>query len=295
EARYRRARDLDQLRFRAPSAFNEVIRRLADEYGATLVDVEDRLAEADGGVIGAGMMLEHLHPTLGGYALMTDAFSEALGASARAGAEYALTPAYTQLDSLAGDLRIRRLMGGWPFQPLGTENRALDTLRLRTEPERLARELIDQEGLWERHTRRLMQWHNERRQTAEIARTGLALAQAFPFDHQAPFIAASALAQAGQREEALRWAERSSDVRPSAASELLIGNLLLDQGAIDDAIPRLQAAINIGGDSEEPLFRLGTALVFAGDFERAGPVLNRLLVLNPGHEGGRELLKAISG
>ncbi len=77
------ARELDGIRFRAPEAMNAVVRSLAAEFdNVTLVDVEDRLrAESPGHIEGAALFADHLHPNAQGYALVADAFFEAMQAT----------------------------------------------------------------------------------------------------------------------------------------------------------------------------------------------------------------------
>ena len=76
---YLAAKDRDQLRFRAPETFNSVIREVAAQYGARVVEVQARLLQAaEHGIIGDDLMLEHLHPNLEGYFLLADAYYEAL-------------------------------------------------------------------------------------------------------------------------------------------------------------------------------------------------------------------------
>jgi len=69
----------DQLRFRAPSAMNDIIRKLATQYNAVLVDSEKELAiRSPNGIVGNSMMLEHLHPNLQGYFVISNAFYESI-------------------------------------------------------------------------------------------------------------------------------------------------------------------------------------------------------------------------
>ncbi len=76
---FSKARDLDQLRFRAPAVFNEIIRRVAKNQDIPLLDMEKvfRTASA-GGIPGKSLFHEHLHPRFDGYRLMAQAFLEAL-------------------------------------------------------------------------------------------------------------------------------------------------------------------------------------------------------------------------
>ena len=72
---YLAAKDRDELRFRAPEQFNEIIRRVADANDATVVDVQGSLAAASpNGIIGATLMLEHVHPNVEGYFLLASAY-----------------------------------------------------------------------------------------------------------------------------------------------------------------------------------------------------------------------------
>ena len=60
---YNQAKELDLLRFRAPDAINNIIRKYAkSQQNITLVDVAGRLAKSSKhGLIGNNLLLEHLH------------------------------------------------------------------------------------------------------------------------------------------------------------------------------------------------------------------------------------------
>ncbi|WP_240615458.1 hypothetical protein [Alteromonas facilis] len=68
---YQRARDLDLLRFRAPSELNQLIAEFAQQPNVFLVDVESAIrTDSPDGIVGFKHMLEHLHPTARGYFLI---------------------------------------------------------------------------------------------------------------------------------------------------------------------------------------------------------------------------------
>lgn len=98
------ARDLDPLRFRAPGDINKIHRQLAQQFGATLVETEQALAQhATGGLIGRELMLEHLHPNLPGYFVIADTFYQALAQSKQ-------LPAMTQQESTAQAWTLRPVL-----------------------------------------------------------------------------------------------------------------------------------------------------------------------------------------
>ena len=71
------AKELDNLRFRAPQAINTIIRQLASRQGVTLVDTENKMRQRSPlGLIGRNVMLEHLHPNISGYFVLANAFYE---------------------------------------------------------------------------------------------------------------------------------------------------------------------------------------------------------------------------
>ncbi len=74
---FRRARDYDGCRFRAPGEFAEIVRRLAAQQGLPLVDIELAVANAGGGtrVPGRDLFLEHVHYNLAGHRLVARAFA----------------------------------------------------------------------------------------------------------------------------------------------------------------------------------------------------------------------------
>lgn len=120
------AREQDGLRFRAPAAVSEVIRAAAGAHaGFTFVDLEAVFrAEAAGGVPGADLFLEHLHPNVkGNYHLAASFAAPILAAHGSSAAgripgyenflkEYAVTP----LDRQIARISVMQLTAGWPFR-----------------------------------------------------------------------------------------------------------------------------------------------------------------------------------
>jgi lysophospholipase L1-like esterase len=75
-----KAKELDLLRFRAPEAINETIVKLIQKYpGSHLADTKSLYEKnSPGGIVGKETLLEHVHPNLFGYALLSDAFYQSL-------------------------------------------------------------------------------------------------------------------------------------------------------------------------------------------------------------------------
>lgn len=121
---YLQAKEYDELRFRAPEEFNNIIQKYARKMdNVFLVDISGKLAASSPNhLIGNELMLEHVHPNLAGHRLIADAFFETLQnefftpRKIPTGFSVPLTeyPA-TVFDSIYGDMVIGRLKQQWPF------------------------------------------------------------------------------------------------------------------------------------------------------------------------------------
>ncbi|MHB8206846.1 hypothetical protein [Mucilaginibacter sp.] len=125
-----KAKELDELRFRAPEAINAIIRKLATEFPEVhLVDTKKEFEQySPHGIVGNETILEHLHPNLHGYSIMSDAFFQAIqsqhfitdSAETQISFEQLVKEMpITKMDSLIGVIQITNLKTGWPFnQPI---------------------------------------------------------------------------------------------------------------------------------------------------------------------------------
>jgi tetratricopeptide (TPR) repeat protein len=120
------AKEHDELRFRAPDAINTIIRKLTIEFPEVhLVDTKKEFEQySPHGIIGKETILEHLHPNLYGYAIMSDAFYQAIQNQHLITDSAVRQISFSQLlkempimhmDSLGGAYQIAMLKTGWPF------------------------------------------------------------------------------------------------------------------------------------------------------------------------------------
>ena len=211
---YLEARDRDQLRFRAPQSFNRIIRAVAAEQGAQVVEVEASLLDhAAHGIIGNELMLEHLHPNLGGYFLLADAYYQALLDDAIAGP--AVQPvsreqAWSELPVTAvelqkADYEIMRLTADWPFQRSPTRPRYPAR---NSEIEQLAYSLFTRETTWSSATQQLQSYYLQQQDTLAAARVAVLLADAYPYDTERQYQAAQLAQDAGLVQDRARLLRR---------------------------------------------------------------------------------------
>ncbi len=121
---FHRAREHDDVRFRAPAAINATIRELAEAHRAKLVDLA-ALSWPD------TLFTDHLHPTAAGHARIARTFAMAFDMPA---AVPSLQSKPDALEHAFAQLQIDRLKGGFPFtkgltadEELRTFSRHLET------------------------------------------------------------------------------------------------------------------------------------------------------------------------
>jgi len=128
---YRKARDYDALRFRAPSDLNDLIHELAKQNLVYLTDIDSTFSVySPNGIVGNNLILEHLHPNLEGYFLMGKAFAQTILRQQLLHIKHPNLPAplplppdsllknqiaVTNLDKQIAQYRLQILTSGWPF------------------------------------------------------------------------------------------------------------------------------------------------------------------------------------
>lgn len=227
EQQLQQARDLDLLRFRAPSAINQRIRQLAQQHQAVLVDTEAAFRQqAADGLIGSSLMLEHLHPNPRGYFVLADSFYQALFRQQIPGLTKAVPAELSWLErpllpaeEHAGWLKIQQLLSDYPFKKLPE---AVQFPAPANEEQAWALAYVQGKMDWLGMIQRSATLYHQQKDGDMLVKALKILADALPHDGLVNYQAAAILFQAGRKDEArfyLGRAERSAN--PPAAAALL--------------------------------------------------------------------------
>jgi tetratricopeptide (TPR) repeat protein len=225
---YAWARDLDPLRFRAPSEFGDIVRRVAVANGATVVEVRAAFAAAsEHGLIGERLLLEHVHPNLEGYFLLSDAFHDALVGSGLLGTpgnpitdeEARAGMPVSEIDRYFGDYKVRLIRSGWPFTTTSTRPKLPAPS---SEGARLAQELFLERISWPQAQDALRRHYQAAGDQGGYAHVTLILADAFPFAGTLQFEAAAALVGLERPREAVRYSHRAVELEPRNVDHWLV-------------------------------------------------------------------------
>ncbi|HWB93965.1 MAG TPA: hypothetical protein VG605_19055, partial [Puia sp.] len=251
------AKEDDALRFRAPEAINAIIEQLCRKYdNVHLVDCRGAFeAASEHGIIGNSLLLEHVHPNLLGYALMSDVFYRGLQAARLIpDADTDTTGSFsrllrdmpiTRVDSLAGAYKINNLKNNWPFSGPGHEagppTRA--SWHITTEEEDLAYAVAFEHLPWEEAMRQLYDYYSKTEDWAKAAVVMEALCLEHP--HEASWYEKTAMlyGKLKENDKAILYFRMAFDSEPSFDKARYLFVLCLQQDRPLEAMPFLDYAI----------------------------------------------------
>ena len=289
-----RARDLDVIRFRAPTAFNEVIRRVTARTGAVYVPVAEAFARASpGGVPGTNLFLEHVHPNRDGYALIGRVFFEALvkvrprkvsydSTRLRSWTEYARGTTLTSLDERIALHLTATLVSRWPFVPIERQQ----DYRGSYVPANLLDSLAfaaSRGERWEAAKLRLAADYERRLQYDSAAAEYAGLARDAPMFPEPLMLTARALDKAGRSAEAEAALRRAVAIRPSAAGLTSLARRAFQRREIPEAIALSERSLALDENQPDLLYQLSLAYGMSRDLPRAQATAMRLARIQPRH------------
>ncbi len=186
---YLNAKDLDMLRFRAPETVNEIIAGLPQEFPSVYLVDTKKLFEAHSpqGIIGSETILEHVHPNILGYGLMSEAFYQAIKQQYLISNNWKNEISFEQLrhempitmvDSLKGTYEIQVLKEFWPFD----EGKTFDSNKLNSFEEQLAVALLNFKISWNDALKKQMDYYLRQNDAVNAAKVAEAAALQYPND-----------------------------------------------------------------------------------------------------------------
>ncbi len=222
-----KARDCDELRFRAPSDFNRFLQQWQQQHQASgllwLADVHQAfLAQSSGQGLGNDLLLEHVHPNEQGYQLLAKQWLQSLqqaavlpaldvGATATQGSAVQSFSLLSEIDRGVANYKIKQLLADYPFTPsaqpvpLPQATNAIEHFVLR----RLQGED------WLVLHQQLIAYYQQQGDGANAANVAALLSDALPFEHQLAAVAGQLYSQAEQQSMAVGYWRRAVTLQPN--------------------------------------------------------------------------------
>lgn len=305
---YRKARDYDELRFRASSDFNDAIRGEAAGGGAWLSDIEGVFeGDSPDSLVGSNLILEHLHPTMRGQFLMAREYARCMRLHGLiAGTiEWAardtvsddslwVSKPSTPIDEFCAGRRISALTSSWPFDaPAQSASRT----PLPAPIEKIAEKMLRGTSTWEEGHVEAASAYEKAGLTHEAEMEYRALIDQYPVNVSAYLLLGQLYVRRHEQEKAYAILQESRSVEKTRYAALAVGSLEVNESRADSAIAALTEAVNL---STTPRERSESGYVLALAYARSGSktrAIERLrLILNetPGYAPAQSLLSRIA-
>ncbi len=289
---YRWAKDLDGLRFRAPEEFNAIIHKVAGEFNAPVVAMRRYFEKAStNNIVGAELMLEHLHPNVEGYMLMSEAFFDTLRDNRfiddhwreediLPAAAYRRVWPVTDFDRALGEIRIINLTDHWPYPPKGPGERTIANFKANSQAEAVAyRSFKNEISYFDGHIQ--MARHYESMDKPALAmREYLALVSAAPYNIEFYLPAIQALLSQKQFDQALPLLIATNSIKENSEANRWIGQIYMYQGRPpQEILPYLETAVLLQADDTQSLFNLAAVKLASNDLDGARHYIKQLEAL----------------
>lgn len=291
------ARDADVVRFRAPSAFDSVVRAVSERAGAHYVSVRelfDSLSPAR--TPGFNFFLEHVHPNRAGAVLLAQAYYSALAsqrflghsaapAALESWSHYDSAMTLTRFDELVADHSVRTLTARWPFV---TEREARD-YRGTYVPAGFADSLafaVSRGALPWSSAKLALAQHLESRKLWDAAIAEYeGMARDLPLSELPLRLMALAHASGGRPEVADSLLFLAATIEPTGEVFYARAQILLDQKKLPEAIPLLQEATRRSPRLVGAWYQLSLAYGLMRDLSLARATAERAAAIDPSYPG----------
>lgn len=291
-----RARDLDVIRFRAPSEFNTVIREVARAEDATYVPVDEAFrAASPGGIIGYNLILEHLHPNQAGVALIGQEFFDALDSAKFLGrpvqlarlkpwASYVAGMDLTPFDRRMVEHTVKTLTTRWPFVPAARDSDYRGTYRPSGPVDSLA--FLASAGLpWRQAKLDVGQSYEKRGFPDSAFAEYQGLIRDLPIAEPPYRLAAHALMEMHDTTRATAYLQRAYAMQPTSYTSFELGVLAAEARDWPHAVGYLTQAVQLSPGDPQPLYQLSLVLAQTRDLQGARATALQVARIAPNYPG----------
>ncbi len=303
---FRFAKDLDMLRFRAPSAINDSIYALAKRYGAFFANIDFALSsKSKRKIIGNDLMTDHLHPTLRGYQIIGKAFYDVMAVHKLLPAE---KPAvsygfqdkltlenfnFTELDSVIAAFKIKLLKNDWPF--VNPENKIPESelIRLENYVDTLAWNFSIGKTDWIDAHLQLAEYYFKLKRYDEYVRAMKTVTSQFPIVPRFYEIAVTKLISVNWLDDAYDFLLKENKTVPNAFSTKWLGILNLKKGKNGAAVYYLKKSLEYDNRDAQVYYNLAGAYLPQKRYAEALSEVNKALRVKPNYPQAENLKKQL--
>ncbi len=299
-----RAKDLDALRFRAPSDINKIIYKLAEEFEYPIIKADSTFnALSEDGIVGNNLMISHLNPTLEGYQIIGKLFLDKMvnqnylplsSKIAKLSSEqdkYVIDNYdFTKLDATIGKYRITLLRNDWLVPKNKTSSsKVMNILNIENYSDSLALFVIENKITWEKAHRNLATRYLNKGDIDNYLKEMDAIIFQYPYSYEYYKIITNNLLQLKKFAKALPYLEKYDELTPSVFATKWIGIIELSNNNINKAIKYFEKSNKLFSYDSQIYFYLAEAYSLNKQYQKALSAIDNCLIIDPNFEGARSL------
>lgn len=303
---FRKAKDLDALRFRASDDLNNIIKQFGKEYKIPVVDVDSAFnAVSPNGIVGNNLMTDHLHPTFRGYQLMGKVFFDEMlkknflpknsSASILVNKQDSVTVAnfpYSKVDSIMAEYRIRILKNDWPYIDPQKKLPQEALFSPKTFEDSIALKCVNSEISWMDCHHKSAEHFLQKKNIDESLRYMEVLIYQYPMIREYyKFIddLAVDLISAKEFDKAYKVLLKRHMLQPNDFSTKWLGTIDLNEKRIPSAIKYLEQSVKLNPNDLQTQYNLAGAYALDKQYRKGYDTVMEVLRKNKDYPGGNAL------
>ena len=292
---FRLAKNLDALRFRAPTEINKLISNLGKEFNYPVVNIDSVFnALSPDHITGDNLMTDHLHPTLKGYQIIGDLFCRELENSnilpatkplgLTSGQQDSITVAhflFTRIDSVIGDYRVRILKNDWPYIDKSKKVNIDILIKPMDRIDSLALDLVYDKSSWDFVHRKAAEWYLSKKDYKSFVGIMDVLISQYPIVNEYYDYAANTLLQVKDFDNAYKFLLKRNSFEPSAFSCKWLGIIDLYKNRIPSSQKYLNQSINFDDHDSQVWYNLAGTYVNESNYTKALEMVSKAIAISP--------------
>jgi tetratricopeptide (TPR) repeat protein len=290
---FRYAKDLDALRFRAPSEINKTIISLGKEFNYAVVNIDSVFdAISPDNISGDNIMTDHLHPTLRGYQIIGDIFYRGMEDSKllpkttpknlNDREQDSITVKnfpFTRLDTIISEFRIKILKNDWPY--VKKENKIPENklFQLKDFIDSIAYNLTSDKTNWEAAHSKAADWYADRNDLNSFAGIMNVLISQYPIVLEYYDYTANVLLGKKDYEKAYYYLNKRNGIESTAYTTKWIGIINLYRNHLDTAENFLNQSVSLDKNDSQVWYNLAGVYVNKNNYTKALEMVNKAISL----------------
>lgn len=300
---FRKAKELDALRFRAPEELNKIIHELGNRYNYSIIKIDSVFnALSENGIVGNNLLTDHLHPTVHGYQIIGKLFTEEILRGnflpeIESELNYAQQDSivisnfsFTEIDSTLGRYRIIILKSDWPYvEKSKSVQKTLREINLKTFIDSTALKVVDDKISWERAHRMAAKYYISNGYVNKFKEEMNTVIDQYPLITEYYKSASQELLNKKMYDDAYFYLEEYYKRTPDAFSSKWLGIIDLSKNKIASAIKYLEESVKFNLRDAQTLYNLAGAYSLNKEYRESLETINNCLRVSPDFPGAKNL------